>query len=47
MTDERLAMMIKHLATYLPIYEFVKDGAKNVETIQRHLMLELWLDYLY
>ena len=40
MADENVATMIKHLATYLPIYEFVRDGAKNIETIKRHLMVE-------
>ena len=40
MTNEKVATMIKHLATYLPIYEFVRDGAEDVETIKRHLMVE-------
>lgn len=40
MTNEKVATMIKHLATYLPIYVFVRDGAEDVETIKRHLMVE-------
>lgn len=40
MTNEKVATMIKHLATYLPIYEFVKEGVEDVETIKRHLMVE-------